>query len=63
MSSPKPEKETEKKEVEEKENQIMEDLGQMCLKNSKSCHNIHLLSIIGEVEGHENLSGNSKATK
>ncbi len=41
----------------------MEDLGQMCLKNSKSCHNIHLLSIIGEVEGHENLSGNSKATK
>ncbi len=24
---------------------------------------IHLLSIIGEVEGHENLSGNSKTTK
>ena len=31
-------------------------------KNDKK-HNIHLLTIIGEVEGHENLSNNSKTTK
>ncbi|MGI5946509.1 MAG: ClpP family protease [Lachnospiraceae bacterium] len=55
--------EKEKKEMEEKDNQMMEEYGQIRLENSKSRHNIHLLSIIGEVEGHENLSGNSKATK
>ena len=55
--------EKEKKEIEEKDNQMMEEYGQLRLENSKSRHNIHLLSIIGEVEGHENLSGNSKATK
>ena len=55
--------EKEKKEIEEKDNQMMEEYGQIRLENSKNRHNIHLLSIIGEVEGHENLSGNSKATK
>ena len=55
--------EKEKKEIEEKDNQMMEEYGQIRLESSKNRHNIHLLSIIGEVEGHENLSGNSKATK
>ncbi len=37
--------------------------GQLTLDNSVDKHRIHLLSIIGEIEGHENLSGNSKTTK
>ena len=53
----------EKKELEEKETEMMEEYGQMSLENNKKRHKIHLLSIIGEVEGHENLSGSSKATK
>ena len=57
------EKEVTKKELEEKENKTLEEYGQMTLDHNKSRHNIHLLSIIGEVEGHENLSGSSKATK
>ncbi len=52
-----------KKEVEEKIDERLEEYGQMTLDHSGRHHNIHLLSIIGEVEGHENLSGNSKATK
>lgn len=32
-------------------------------KKDKKKHNIYLLSIIGEVEGHEALSNNTKATK
>lgn len=57
------EEEKEKKELEEKENKMMEEYGQMSLEHNKERHKIHLLSIIGEVEGHENLSGSSKATK
>lgn len=43
--------------------QEVEELGQVTLEESGSRHRIHLLSIIGEVEGHENASGNSKTTK
>lgn len=53
----------EEQESEEKENQKLEDYGQMTLEGNQRKRKIHLLSIIGEVEGHENLSGNSKATK
>ena len=50
----------EEQEIEEKENQKLEDYGQMTLEGNQRKRKIHLLSIIGEVEGHENLSGNSK---
>ncbi|MCI8948768.1 MAG: peptidase S14 [Lachnospiraceae bacterium] len=43
--------------------QKIEELGQVTLEGSSARHKIHLLSIIGEVEGHENASGNSKTTK
>ncbi|MDD3253723.1 MAG: ATP-dependent Clp protease proteolytic subunit [Lachnospiraceae bacterium] len=49
----------EKKEEQDK----LESFGQMTLENNQQRRKIHLLSIIGEVEGHENLSGNSKTTK
>lgn len=47
----------------EKKDQEMEELGQVTLDEGKGEPGIHLLSIIGEVEGHENASGNSKTTK
>lgn len=56
------EKKTEK-DIEEKEDEKLEEYGQMTLDENEKKQKIHLLSIIGEIEGHENLSGNSKATK
>lgn len=51
------------KEIDEiKENKI-KDTAQVVLdKNSKN-YKIHLLSIFGEIEGHENLPPNTKTTK
>ena len=37
--------------------------GQMVLKENKDKKNIHLLTIIGEIEGHDTLGNNTKATK
>ncbi len=45
----------------EKNKEDMKELGQMTLDGKKS--KIHLLTIIGEVEGHELLGANSKTTK
>ena len=56
------EKNTEK-DIEQKEDEKLEEYGQMTLDDNSKKRKIHLLSIIGEVEGHENLSGNSKTTK
>lgn len=52
-----------RREVEEKEDARLEEYGQMTLDGNAGKRNIYLLSIIGEVEGHENLPGTSKATK
>lgn len=53
-----------KKDDQEKhQDERIEDIGQLTLKENKEKQNIHLISIIGEIEGHENLSGNSKTTK
>ena len=51
------------KELEEKENEKLQEYGQMTLEGNEKQRKIELLSIIGEVEGHENLSGNAKTTK
>ena len=47
----------------EKDQEEIKELGQVTLENSKWKSKIHLLSVIGEIEGHEVLSGNSKTTK
>lgn len=52
-----------KKDVEQKANAEIIDMGQITLEHSKQKHKIHLLSVIGEIEGHECLSGNVKSTK
>jgi len=48
--------------VSEKGEQIRE-YGQAILKENNSQHHIFLLSIIGEIEGHEQSPGNVKTTK
>ena len=50
----------EKKEAEREE---IKETGTLALNKNKEKQAIHLLSIIGEIEGHENLGGNSKTTK
>lgn len=50
-------------EAEEHADERIEKSGQLTLDKNEQKHNIHLLTIIGEIEGHENLSGNSKTTK
>lgn len=46
----------------EKEEQIKET-GSLDLERNKNKHRIKLITIIGEIEGHESVSGNTKATK
>lgn len=48
---------------EEHQDERIEKLGQLTLDKNEAHQDIHLLSIIGEIEGHDNLSGNSKTTK
>lgn len=50
-------------EKEKRREDRIEQTGQATLNENREMENIHLLSIIGEIEGHENLSGNSKTTK
>ncbi len=48
---------------DEKKDDSIREYGQMTLENGNGKRKIHLLSIIGEVEGHENAPGTSKTTK
>ena len=48
---------------DEKKDDSIEKYGQLTLENENGRRRIHLLSIIGEVEGHENAPGTSKTTK
>ncbi len=63
----KQEKNQEKKqrelEIEEKKDEKIEKFGQETLDKNNRNYKIHLLTIIGEVEGHECLPSNSKTTK
>lgn len=63
-----PSKEREEEEKIRKENEDLKDkkiseYGQTVLDNNNSEHKIHLLSIIGEIEGHECLPQHNKTTK
>ena len=60
---PSQERKLQEKEIEEKEDTHLKNWGQMTLEGNEGKRRIHLLSIIGEVEGHENASGNAKTTK
>ena len=58
--------ETNKKEEREEDqavNEQIKDMGQVTLEENSGKHRIHLLTIIGEVEGHESAPNHSKTTK
>ncbi len=57
------EKHQQKIDAENHADERIERNGQLTLDKNDKKHNIHLLTIIGEVEGHDNLSNNSKTTK
>lgn len=44
-------------------NEQIKEMGTADLEDSSSRHRIKLITIIGEIEGHEAVSGNTKATK
>ena len=49
-----------KAEKEKRQDEKISEYGQVTLDNNENSHKIHLLSIIGEIEGHECLSQNTK---
>jgi ATP-dependent protease ClpP protease subunit len=53
----------EKQKAEDHREDRIEKTGEVTLDKNAESHNIHLLSIIGEVEGHDVLNSNSKTTK
>ena len=53
----------EKREKEKQKDERIENVGQVTLDENKDHHKIHLISIIGEIEGHDNLGSSSKTTK
>lgn len=59
-------KEEEKKaelEREKEQNEQIRDMGQVTLDGNAKKHHVELLTIIGEVEGHESAPSHSKTTK
>ncbi len=56
-------KQEEKDEVQEQKDERIKESGQVTLNKNKEKHKIELISIIGEIEGHENLGNTSKTTK
>ena len=52
-----------RKENEKLKDEKISEYGQTILENNPKHYKIHLLSIVGEIEGHENLPSGSKTTK
>ena len=50
-------------EKQEMKNEQIREMGSLNLNEGKDKYKIKLLTIIGEIEGHEAVSGNAKATK
>ena len=57
------EEKEEKLEAVQEQNQQIQEFGEAMLEDNEKKYHIQLLSIIGEVEGHECLPNNSKTTK
>lgn len=52
-----------KLEKENQQNEQIRDMGQVILDQNEKRHRVELLTIIGEVEGHESAPAHSKTTK
>ncbi len=59
----KAEEEKNQQEIEKNRDEQIKETGQLTLDKNENKYKIHLLTIIGEVEGHECLSSNAKTTK
>lgn len=55
--------EQQKNEQQERQGNLITDYGQITLAKNRYHHRVHLLNIIGEIEGHENLGATSKTSK
>ena len=55
--------EKEKLEKQSEQNQQIEEMGQVLLEGNSKKYRVELLTIIGEVEGHESAPSHSKTTK
>lgn len=53
----------ENQEKQEKETEQIKETGSLELEGRHGNYKVYLLTIIGEIEGHEAVSGNTKATK
>ncbi|WP_167956653.1 ClpP family protease [Anaerosporobacter faecicola] len=51
------------KEIEKLDNDKVQEYGQVTLDKNRRDHKLHLMTIIGEIEGHECLSQQTKTTK
>lgn len=51
------------KEKFEQKNEEIKEMGSLDLDENETRHRIKLITIIGEIEGHEAVSGNAKSTK
>lgn len=58
-----PDKKEEELDKEKKRDEKISEYGQTTLDNNQNHYKIHLLSIIGEIEGHECLPQHNKTTK
>lgn len=56
-------KRQEELEKQAREDEQIKETGSLMLENNPNRHRIQLLTIIGEIEGHEAVSGSTKATK
>lgn len=63
FDSEKKEEKKEKLDAEDIQNGQIEDMGQVLLDGNSRKHKVELLTIIGEVEGHESAPAHSKTTK
>ena len=54
---------TNKQDEQNMDMEHIKEYGQAVLTNPKTNHNIHLLNVIGEIEGHECLPSTTKTTK
>lgn len=57
------EEQEKRQEKEKHKDERIEETGQITLDENEKHHKIHLITIIGEIEGHDNLSSSSKTTK
>lgn len=63
MSNKQTEQAKNRLDAEETMGNLIKDYGQITLCGNRLHHKIHLLNIIGEIEGHETIGANAKASR